>query len=280
MKPGNILINLNDSHNLGVFLETSCAYALRNDAHLIGAFVIPAMQIYPVYEGIALAEIIDDQHQKYKERAGKVREKFEQALKKNLVSGEWRELDSSHPYVADKFIEQARSADLVMISQVVPDVECGVEQEFAERVIMESGRPVLIIPRNKPFSAIGERVLIGWNRTQESARASFDAMMLLSEKSEVNLVWVNPQKESQLAGKFPGVELAKTFAHHNINVTTEALPTMDTNVGDALLTRAIDLNSDLLVMGAYGHSRMREFIFGGATRHVLDNMTLPVLMSH
>ncbi len=279
MRPGNILISLNDTANLDALLETACALAAKYDAHLTGVFIIPAVQVYPVYEGIAMAEVFEGQHEKYKNMAVDVHKQFEQALKKNLVSGEWRELEAARPSIADVFIEQARTVDLAMISQVDSDKDCGVEQEFAERVIMESGRPVLLLPRQKAFATIGEKVLIGWNRTQEAARASFDSMMLLSDTSEVNLVWVDPQKQRDLSGNVPGAELAKTFARHNIKVTTEALPTTDENAGEALLTRAVDVDADLLVMGAYGHSRMREFIFGGATRYVLNNMTLPVLMS-
>jgi len=279
MKPGTILISLNDIHNLEGFLETSCNYAAQYDAHLIGVFVIPAMRIYPVYDGIAMADIVDGQYQRCKEKAELVRQQFEAALKKNLISGEWRELTSVQPYIADDFIEQARACDLVMIPQVDRNTDCGVEQEFADRIIMEAGRPVLLIPRGKTFKTVGEKVLIGWNRSQESARASFDSLPLLSPESDVNLVWVNPQRESALAGKVPGAELAKTFAHHDIKVTAEVLPTANLNPGAALIEHAVDLGADLLVMGAYGHSRMRELIFGGATRHVLDNMTVPILMS-
>ena len=279
MKLGNILICLNDMDNLSALLETGCALALKHDAHLTGVFVIPAMQIYPVYEGIAMAEIFEGQHQKYEDMAADVQKQFERALEKNLITGEWRKLDSPISTIADEFIAQARMVDLVMIAQVDSGEDCGVEQDFAERVILETGRPVLLLPRQKTFGTIGERVLIGWNATREAARASFDAMALLSATARVDLVWVDPQKQRALAGNVPGAELAKTFAHHNINVNAEALPTANVNAGEALLTRAVDLNSDLLVMGAYGHSRMREFVFGGATRHVLNNMTLPVLMS-
>jgi len=279
MSLGNILISLNDTENLGALLETGCALALKHDAHLIGVFVIPAVEIYPVYEGIAMAEIVGGQHQKYKDMAEDIRKQFERALEKNLISGEWRELDSSRSTIADEFIDHARTVDLVMVPLVDKDEDCGVEQDFAERVIMETGRPVILLPRQKSFPVIGEKVLIGWNRAQQAARASFDSMALLSDASEVNLVWVDPQKQRSLSGNIPGVELAKTFAHHNIKVSAEAMPTADVNAGEALLTRALDLDSDLLVMGAYGHSRMREFIFGGATQYVLNNMTLPVLMS-
>ncbi len=279
MSLGNILICLNDTLNLDALLETSCTLALKHNAHLIGVFIIPAMEVYPVYEGIAMAEVFDGQHQKFENMAKDVQKKFEHALKTNMITGEWRQLDSNRTTIADEFIEQARTVDIALIAQVDEDEDCGVESDFAERVIIEAGRPVLLLPRQKTFSTIGERVLIGWNRTRESARASFDALALLSDKSEVNLVWVNPQKQRELTGNVPGAELARTFAHHNIKVTAEALPTTNFNAGEALLERAQDLNSDMLVMGAYGHSRMREFIFGGATRHVLNHMTVPVLMS-
>lgn len=279
MSLGNILISLNDTDNLSALLETSCALALKHDAHLIGVFVIPAVEIYPVYEGIAMAEIVGGQHQKYKSMAEDIRKQFEQAVENNLISGEWRELDSPRPTIADAFIDHARTVDVVMVPLVDKDEDCGVEQDFTDRVIMETGRPVILLPRQKSFPVIGEKVLIGWNRTQQASRASFDSMALLSDTSKVDLVWVDPQKQGGLAGKVPGAELARTFAHHNINVTAEAMPTADVNAGEALLTRAMDLDADLLVMGAYGHSRMREFIFGGATRYVLNNMTLPVLMS-
>ncbi len=279
MKPGNILICLNDTHNLNALLETGCALALKHRAHLIGVYIIPEIQIYPVYEGIAMAEVFEDQHQQYEDKAADAQKQFEQALERNLISGEWRKLESPHTTIADEFIRQAQTVDLVMIAQVDSDDDCGVEQNFAERVILESGRPILLLPRKKAFLTIGERVLIGWNGTREAARASFDAINLLSASARVTLVWVDPQKQRARTGNVPGAELAKTFAHHKINVSAEAMPTAGVNAGEALLTRAVDLNSDLLVMGAYGHSRMREFIFGGATRHVLSNMTLPVLMS-
>jgi nucleotide-binding universal stress UspA family protein len=108
----------------------------------------------------------------------------------------------------------------------------------------------------------------------------FDALPLLRLVKETRLVWVDPYKESEAAGSVPGAEEAAVLARHGIKAVAEPMMTDGYNAGEALLMRANDLGADLLVMGAYAHSRMREFVFGGATRHVLEHMTIPVLMSH
>lgn len=283
MSVKSILLNLNDLDNIGPMLETGCALAARHEAHLIGLYVIPSIVVYPGYYGsglaLGMAEIISTAHDKFKGEAGKVREKFEHALKLNGLQGEWRELNSLTPDIAETVIEQSRAVDLVVIAQVLQNRNCGVEDEFAEKVVIDCGRPVLVVPHGKTFTRIGQSVMIGWNRSQESTRASHDALALLGAGSVVNLVWINPQKQESVAGDVPGAELAEAFAHHGVNVTVESMVTSDMDVGEALLVWARDHEADLLVMGAYGHSRMRQMVFGGATRYVLNHMSLPVLMS-
>ena len=149
---------------------------------------------------------------------------------------------------------------------------------------MESGRPVLIIPRTGHFAPLGEgiveKAVVGINGTRESARAMFEALPLLKRVKETRLVWVDPYRQSGEAGEVPGAEEAAVLSRHGLKAVAEPMMTDGRNAGEALLMRANDLGADLLVMGAYAHSRMREFVFGGATRHVLEHMTIPVLMSH
>ena len=130
------------------------------------------------------------------------------------------------------------------------------------------------------FQDVGENIIVGWNGTREAARAVFDAMPLLEQSQATRLIWVDPQNNGGKAGNLPGSEMAVTLARHGIKSTAEAMPTDRLGQGDALLNRASDLGADLIAMGAYGHSRMREFVCGGATRTMLDHMTVPVLMSH
>ena len=126
----------------------------------------------------------------------------------------------------------------------------------------------------------GQRIVVAWNARRESARAVFDALPLLKKAREVIVVWVNPQEDGEAAGDLPGVDICTALARHGVKceATQNIRPSLD--VGATLLTTVKNNASDMLVMGCYGHSRLREFVFGGATRHVLENMTVPVLMSH
>ncbi len=280
MNPRTFVVSLNDTDNLDHLLATCSQLAARNEAHVIGVYIIPSVEVYAVYGGIAMADVVDTQRKRYQAMGQKVRQKFERIMSVNALSHEWRELDAISSSIGREFVQQCRFADLTIIAQVEANENCGVEPSFAEYVVMEAGRPVLLVPRGKSFETIGGKVLMGWNGAKEAARACFDALPFLPADSEVSIVWVDPQKQRSLAGNVPGAELAATLARHNINVTAEPMPTADSDAGRALLARVEDVGADLLVMGAYGHSRVREFVFGGATEHVLSNTMVPVLMSH
>lgn len=282
MSPKNILINLNDVENIEVFLQTTCALAIRHNAHLIGVYVVPSFQLSMGLYG-SDAVMVDLQYaelKKYKKIAAKMVGKFEAALKANGVLGKSRIVYSGNAEIADEFVNQARTADLVVIPQVLADVNSDVEKDFAEKVVMSSGRPILIIPRGKRFEHIGDQVSIGWNLSSESARAAFDALPLISSSGEVRFVWVDAHQNSAEAGNLPGAEIAEAFSHYDLNVASESVESGDGNIGKALIHDAGINGSDLLVIGAYGHSRLRQLIFGGATRYLFEHLSLPVLMSH
>lgn len=280
MNPKTFVVSLNDTGNLDNLLATCSSLAAHHGAHITGVYIIPSVEVYAVYGGIAMADVVDVHRQRYLSMAAEIREKFERTMTLNSLSHDWRELDAISSSIGREFVQQSRSADLTVIGQVVADTSCGVEPGFAEYVVMEAGRPVLLLPRGRSFELIGNKVLMGWNGSKEAARACFDTLPLLSTDSEVEIVWVDPQKQRGIASDLPGAELATTLARHDIKVTAGPMPTADSDVGRALLMRVGDTGADLLVMGAYGHSRVREFVFGGATEHVLNNMTVPVLMSH
>lgn len=152
--------------------------------------------------------------------------------------------------------------------------------DVPERIIIESGRPVLMIPNAGRYPKIGERINVAWNSRREASRAVFDALPLLTAAQRVRIVWVNPQGEKEIAGDLPGAEIAATLARHGVKCEVAPTTSSDIGVGDVILSGLSDDSADLLVMGAWGHSRMRELVFGGATRHILEHMTVPVLMSH
>jgi len=275
-----LLVCLNETDRADALISAAVNLASRSGAHVIGLYVIPAMQVYPAVGMYMTAEVFEGHRKYFQERADGVETRFNEAMRKEGLSSEWRRVESTSPLVADVVIDHGLAADLVLISQTNTESEDGVELDFAERVVMEAGRPVLIIPLYGTFSTVGASVLVGWNSTRESARAVFDAVPLMQSADKVYVCWVDPKKDEAVAGQLPGSEIAASLARHGIKATVEPLPTSGLMAGEALISHASDIGADLLVMGAYGHTRMREFVFGGATRYVLQSMTVPILLSH
>lgn len=275
-----IMVSLNDVGRAEEITGIACQLAARHDAHLIGLFVIPVMPIYPAPGAYVLPELIENFEASFADRGEKAKSAFEKVTAGYDLRIEWRLIHHGASIVANGVIEHSHQADLLVVGQVDPDNNDGIELDFADRVVMESGRPVVLVPMSGQFKTIGERVVVGWNATSEAARAALDAVPILTEASEVWLTWVDPQRESGTAKQLPGSEMAATLARHGVKVTADPLPTDNVPAGDALLNRVSDHSADLLVAGAYGHSRMREFVFGGATNTLLKHMTVPVLMSH
>ena len=275
-----IVVCLNETDRADTLIAVASGLAARCEAHVIGLYVIPAMQVYPAVGMYMTAEVFEGHRKYFQERADGVAARFKEAMRREGLSSDWRHVESTSPLIADVVIQHGLAADLVVISQTNKDSEDGVELDFAERVVMEAGRPVLIVPLYGNFSNIGTCVLAGWNATRESSRAIFDAVPLMQAADKVYVCWVDPSKDEDAAGQLPGAEIAATLARHDIKATVEPLPTSGLMAGEALISHAADIGADLLVMGAYGHTRMREFVFGGATQYVLQSMTLPVLLSH
>ena len=279
-----IVVVLNDAGRTQQLLEASSTIARQSDAHLIGLYILPAAKIYSDVGMLAAPMVFEGYRDLFKSKLEEVRKLFEARVKQDRLKVEWRTVDSNYPDIAESAIVHSRSADLVITSQIDYGPDGNIERDFVVRLILESGRPVLVIPKKGRFAprgeGIAEKAVIGINGTKESSRAMFDALPLLRLVKETRLVWVDPYRQRSEAGEIPGAEEAAVLARHGIRAVAEPMMTDGRDAGEALLMRANDLGADLLVMGAYAHSRMREFVFGGATRHVLEHMTIPVLMSH
>ncbi len=281
MSPKTILTSLNDVENIDHLLHTCVGLAKQHDAHLVGVFIIPAIRMITDYYGsnTVLVEIRQDERERFKKTAVKMTEKFEKILSDHDINGKVRVVESQLPEIADCFINETMTADLIVIPAVDKNQSCSVENDFAEKVVLGAGRPILLIPRGKSFEKIGKRVSIAWNLTAEAARAAFDALGLINSEAEVRFVWVDAHLNHHKAGNLPGAEIAECFTRHGLNVFTDSIVSGDDNVGKALVEDAKVNGADLLVMGAYGHSRLRELIFGGATQYVFEHLNIPVLLS-
>jgi nucleotide-binding universal stress UspA family protein len=275
-----ILVQLSNPRRTDVLVSVASRLAERSNAHLIGFNVAHALAHAPVAptllgpEDFAAFQAIDD------EQAARLKAAFDEATANRAIVAEWRNVEIEGMEPAAAVIEHGRAADLIVASQADPDWEMSGFFDAPERLALESGRPVLIVPYAGSFGEIGKRIMVAWSGKRESARALYDALPLLKSADAATLLCVVGRGADGESGQLPGAEIAATLARHGVNVTVRKTIAEDIGVADEILARLADDGSDLLVMGAYGHSRLREMVFGGVTRHILRHMTVPTLMSH
>jgi nucleotide-binding universal stress UspA family protein len=275
-----ILISLNEVGRIAELAAAAVELARQTGAHVSGLYVVPAVQVYPSVGFEAAPQVFEGNRSFFKDNAQRVKQGFEQAMRGEGLSHDFHLLDARTPVIAEEVIAVGRSADLVVVSATNPDEITGVERDFVEQVVMAVGRPVIVLPAKGDATISLNEIVVGWDGGREAARAAFDALPLLKTASKVRVVRIDPQKDPALRGSVAGADLAESLARHGIKAEAQGYPTDGLDEGQALMRCAEDNGAGLIVMGAYGHSRLAEFIFGGATRFVLTRMTKPVLMSH
>jgi nucleotide-binding universal stress UspA family protein len=260
------------SHRLGVAAEL----AQRFGAHVVGLHVRRPFDA-PVYFNGSLP--MDDLFRIYEEGA-KADETaaaatFEKAIKGKQLSTEWR---MANGYPENEVALQARCADLVVLGQADPQ-PTATPSDLPETVALATGRPVLVVPYigAKPP---GKVVLLCWNASREAARAAADSLPLLKAAEKVIVLAVDPATPHAGHGPEPRADVAAWLSRHGVKVTVQRDVAPDSDVGAVVLSRAADHGADLIVMGIYGHSRLREMVLGGASRTLLHSMTVPVFMAH
>ena len=260
------------SHRLGVAAEL----AQRFGARLVGLHVRQPFDA-PVYFNGSLP--MDNLFRIYEEGAkadeAAAAGAFEKAIKGKHLSTEWRMADG---YPENEVALQARYADLVVLGQAEPE-PTATPSDLPETVAIATGRPVLVVPHigAKPP---GKVVLLCWNASREAARAAADSLPFLKAAEKVIILAVDPATSSAGHGAEPGADVATWLSRHGVKVTVQRDVAADSDVGGVILSRAADHDADLIVMGIYGHSRMREMVLGGVSRTLLRSMTVPVVMAH
>ncbi|MGE0005464.1 MAG: universal stress protein [Parvibaculaceae bacterium] len=274
-----ILVSLNDLQRNHILLESAAGLARDLDAHLQGSYVIPAVEIYG---GVGFEPVVfEGNRQLFTEAEEAVRLAFDNTRESFGIRGDIAVTDSASPDISNHVIDRARFADIVIVNQPPEESNLTVAgRSFVERILLSTGRPTLVLPRRGRTSLAADLVVLGWSGTRESARAAFDSVPLLKRAKKVEIVWVDPEKSYPHPGSMPGGELATTLSRHGVNAEIRPVSTGGTEAGEALLNVVADNAAELLVMGAYGHSRISQMILGGATKSVLAGMKCPVLFSH
>ncbi len=276
----DILVQLDATEQSGQRLRLAADIARKHGAHLTGLHVydpMPALFVPDPSGGAVIAELLEQLRADAIAAATRIEAGFREQLRREGIAGEWRLVEGSVP---QRTALHARYADLVILGQDNPAAEEDADGVTIEATLFTSGRPVLLVPFAGRFETLGRRVLIGWNASREASRAVHDALPLIAGAEQVTILAVNPESGGGPHGEEPGADIARHLARHGLAVTVERTAAAEVGAGDLLLNRAAEIGADLIVTGAYGHSRFRELVLGGVTRTLLRQMTVPVLMAH
>lgn len=259
-------------------VDVAASLATGNDAHLVGLHVSTQPDIPPYIEAQLGAEVVAAQTRNVEELRVKCKTAFDQAVGASGLSAEWRALEGDW---VDAIQMMGRSADLVIVGQSDPNGPGVVGgEDVAGRLALTLGRPVLAVPYAGSYGVIGKRVMVAWDGSRAAARALGDALPLMQEAEMVNVLSVNPDTSAKGHKPATGADIVAHLARHGIKAEAQHIQAQDIETGAMMLSRAADFGADMFVMGAYGHARWRELVMGGVTRHMLEHMTLPVLMAH
>lgn len=273
----NILLHVDDTRACTKRVEAAATLARAHDAHLTGLYVIPPPYA-PAYAGLSVPlHLPEGREDDFEVRAAKAKTRFEDMFRTSDLRTEWRcEKGSLLTILSD----QARYADMVVVGQEDPDKTENAPSEGLDNLVFECGRPVMFIPCIGALETIGRRVLVAWNARKEAARAAYDSLPVLQAAEAVTVLSVNPKSGPQDHGEVTGADISLYLARHDIKAEAQSVETSNRSVASLLLSRASEAGADLIVMGAYGHSRLRELVLGGTTRDLLRQMPVPVIMSH
>jgi nucleotide-binding universal stress UspA family protein len=285
----NVLVQLDNHRNYECRLRIALSLAKQSQGRLLAlyCFEMPepphvsyalAEAYYPPQNDVA-RETYERQRDGAFDDAAQFENTFRAAARHAGLRSRWETWPEKPKELIGHMTERARYADIAVLGQ--PDPEHPLYDRLAklpERVMLGCGRPVIVVPYADRRDTIGKRVLVAWNESREAARALADATPLLVHAEAVTVLTIAQERSDRLHE--PARHVVQQLAQHGIRAEASKLVGSDAEAGDLILSRADDLGCDLIVMGGYGHSRMREFILGGATRSILQEMTVPILMSH
>jgi nucleotide-binding universal stress UspA family protein len=273
----DIVVNLSVGNDSGPAGDYAVSVASTFSAHLTGiAFVYDP--IVPVSgTGYIPAEVIESQQADNEAAAKAAIDRFAAATDRAGLSAEPLTLTASLAGAGDQFGRIARRFDLAIVGQAQPEIT-SVDEIVAETTLFESGRPMLMVPYIQKGPLKLDNVMVCWDGSRQAARAIADAMPLLTKAGRVEIVIITNERGKQ--DEIEGADMGQHLARHGLKIDVHRIAGGNIDVADALLSHAADSGADFMVMGGYGHSRLREFVLGGVTHSMFRSLTIPALMSH
>jgi nucleotide-binding universal stress UspA family protein len=259
-------------------LDCAAPLARRFSAHLIGVHAEPLPIPYATPMGFPDTDFITAGSQMNRQRSDEIKARFETRTASEGVSAEWLAMESFSGDSAIGALSVARTCDLLIAQQSDPD-SGSMSLANVEALLFESGRPVLFVPYAVSVNCAFNKVLVAWDGSHQAARATFDALPFIAEADETEVLSIDAADHERQDSAVAGVDIATALSRHGARITFSSERSAGLSTGEAIESRVAETRADLLVMGAYSHSWLKEFFFGGATRTLLRSMPTATLMS-
>jgi len=276
----SMVVHIDNSRSCVERVNVAARLAIDFGAHLVGLYVTDPGEVPPSLALQAGGDFVERWHAVRDELAREAAQVFRERTERTGLNG--AEIRTARGDTVSALALHGRYADLLVIGQTDPGAEDDMafaRPDLPDETVLAAGRPVLIVPYAGAFARVGEHILVAWDASRQAARSVTAALPFLRKAGRVTVLVVNPA-EAGGHGEIPGADIALYLARHGVKVEATQHRVKEIDVASWLLSRAFDLGVDMLVMGGYGHSATRERLFGGVTRSLLGQMTMPVLMEH
>lgn len=274
----DIMVHLDGSPEDEIRLEHGQALAAPGRAHLIGLFTnqLTALTVaMPMDGGAAAIQVLTELQDQALKDGNATATRLTERLAGLQVPSELRRFDETFGALSGKVVDQARCADLFIATRPYGGAKSAAWPDLVEAVLFGSGRAMLIVPPGQHRQGPFETVLVAWNGSRESARALREGLEFIEQASRTVVLVVDPPTDG-----VPCVDLKAHLAHHNVVAEVVTAESEDRPIVEIILEEARRISADLIIMGAYGHTRLREQVFGGATRDMLTTSESPILVAH
>jgi nucleotide-binding universal stress UspA family protein len=274
----DIMVHLDGSPEDEIRLEHGQAIATAGRAHLIGIFtnLLPDLTVaMPMDGGAAAMQVLTELKDKALQDGNATAKRLTERLAGLQVPSELRRFDETFGALSARVVEQARCADLFIATRPYGDAETNTWSDLVEAVLFGSGRAILLVPPGRHRQGPIQTVLVAWNGSREAARALHEGLTFIEQAGRTVVLVVDPPPDTR-----PWLEVEAHLARHGVVAEVATAESQDCRIADVILDEARSVSADLIIMGGYGHTRLREHVFGGATRDMLSAADSPLLVAH
>lgn len=273
-----ILVCLTTPEHAETLMNFAVPLARKHNAHLIGLHTLEALLLYP---GIAMhipEPAFASFNKSQKEEASAIKDVFTKHTDAETFQSEYRLLRAEAVSAIERMVESARAADLVIMAHDDKEADRYDQRNAQIQVIRESGRPVIIVPLDYEGPDAGSNILLGWSDTREAARAAHDLVDVADQDAHVTVLRVGEKRHDEIKDS-DGIDLTEMLARHNLVASLEHRDPAGHSIAEVLNQTAFERGADLIVTGAFGHSKVYDFVMGATTYALLKDAKLPVMFS-